>query len=184
MPATHLSSLSLASASITGPIWVAMARGSPTLSSLRRAGHHLDARRRRSPPAGTSRRSAEQRWPAERNAEAITSSVTCSGSAVASTIMALMPPVSAISGTIGAVLCGERAVDDRAPTSVEPVKATPATPGSATRQAADVAVAGDEMQRGRRDAGVVEQRAPPRRRSAASAPPAWPPPHCRRRAPR
>ena len=48
-----------------------------------------------------SSRSAEQRCPAERNAEVMTSSVTCSGSAVASTIMALMPPVSAISGTIG-----------------------------------------------------------------------------------
>jgi hypothetical protein len=48
-----------------------------------------------------SRRSAEQRWPAERKADITTSSATCSGSAVASTIMALMPPVSAMSGTIG-----------------------------------------------------------------------------------
>ena len=56
-------------------------------------------------------RVAEQRWPAERKAELITSSVTCSGSAVASTIMALMPPVSAISGTIGPSFAGERPVD-------------------------------------------------------------------------
>ena len=34
-----------------------------------------------------SSRNAEQRWPAERKAEVITSSVTCSGSAVASTII-------------------------------------------------------------------------------------------------
>ena len=34
-----------------------------------------------------NKRSAEQRWPAERNAEVTTSSATCSGSAVASTIV-------------------------------------------------------------------------------------------------
>ena len=34
-----------------------------------------------------SSRNAEQRWPVERKAEVITSSITCSGSAVASTIM-------------------------------------------------------------------------------------------------
>ena len=51
-----------------------------------------------------SSRNAEQRWPAERNADVITSSITCSGKAVASTIMALMPPVSAINGTIGPFL--------------------------------------------------------------------------------
>ncbi len=73
-----------------------------------------------------SSRKAEQRWPAERKAEAMTSSVTCSGSAVASTIMALMPPVSAISGGIGPSLAASARLMRRA-TSVEPVKATPAT---------------------------------------------------------
>ena len=54
-----------------------------------------------------SRRSAEQRWPAERNALCTTASTTCSGSAVGSTIIALMPPVSAISGTIAPVARGQ-----------------------------------------------------------------------------
>ena len=84
-----------------------------------------------------SRRSAEQRWPAERNAEVMTSSVTCSGSAVPSTIMALMPPVSAISGTIGPSLAASARLIRR-PTSVEPVKATPATSGWATSAAPTV----------------------------------------------
>ena len=79
-------------------------------------------------------RSAEQRWPAERKAEVTTSSVTCSGSAVASTIIGLMPPVSAISGTIAASLPASVRLIARA-TSVEPVKATPATLASATSAA-------------------------------------------------
>ena len=79
-------------------------------------------------------RVAEQRWPAERKAEVITSSVTCSGSAVASTIMALMPPVSAMSGTIGPSLPASVRLIFCA-TSVEPVKTTPAIRGSATRAA-------------------------------------------------
>ena len=81
-----------------------------------------------------SRRSAEQRWPAERNAEVTTSSATCSGSAVASTIIALMPPVSAISGTIGPSLAASVRLIDRA-TSVDPVKTTPAISGCATSAA-------------------------------------------------
>ena len=87
-----------------------------------------------------SRRSAEQRWPAERKADVTTSSATCSGSAVASAIMALMPPVSAISGTIGPSLAASARLIARA-TSVEPVKATPATRGSATSAAPTRAVA-------------------------------------------
>ncbi len=78
-----------------------------------------------------SSRSAEQRWPAERNAEVTTSSATCSGRAVASTIIALMPPVSAISGTIGPSLAASARLIVRA-TSVEPVKTTPAISGCAT----------------------------------------------------
>ena len=49
--------------------------------------------------------------PAERKADITTSSATCSASAVASTIMALSPPVSAMNGTIGPVPGGERPVD-------------------------------------------------------------------------
>ena len=64
------------------------------------------------PSCTHSRRSAEQRWPAERKALCTTASTTCSGSAVESTTIALMPPVSAISGTIGAVLGRQRALDD------------------------------------------------------------------------
>ena len=45
---------------------------------------------------------AEQRCPAESKAERTTSRITCSGSALESAIMALMPPVSAMKGTIGA----------------------------------------------------------------------------------
>ena len=42
-------------------------------------------------------------------------------------------------------------------TSVEPVKATPATRASAVSSGADRAVAGHEMQRARRHAGLVQQ---------------------------
>ena len=100
MPAIQRSSRSLASASITGPTWVAGSRGSPSASS-RAAPAIISIMRSATSSCTQSSRSAEQRCPAERNAEVMTSSVTCSGSAVASTIMALMPPVSAISGTIG-----------------------------------------------------------------------------------
>ena len=103
-----------------------------------------------------SSRSAEQRWPAERNAEVITSSVTCSGKAVASTIMALMPPVSAISGTIGPsfaasarlMVCADfgRAGEDDA-----------GSVGIGDENSTGRAVAGNKMQRGRRNAGLVQQ---------------------------
>ena len=42
--------------------------------------------------------------------------------------------------------------------STEPVKATPATRGSATSAAPTVADPGTEMQRGQRHAGLVQQR--------------------------
>ena len=103
-----------------------------------------------------SSRSAEQRWPAERNAEVTTSSVTCSGSAVASTIIALMPPVSAISGTIGAVLGGERAVD-RARHLGRAGEGDAGDARIGDQRRADLAVAGHEMQRARRNAGLVQQ---------------------------
>ena len=133
MAAIQRSSLSLASASITGPTWVAGSRGSPTLSS-RAAPLTMASTRSATSSCTHSKRNAEQRWPAERKADATTSSVTCSGSAVASTIMALMPPVSAISGAIGPSLAASARLMMRA-TSVEPVKATPAMRASAVSMA-------------------------------------------------
>ena len=91
----------------------------------------------------------------------ITSSITCSGSAVASTIMALMPPVSAISGTIGPALAASARLIAR-PTSVEPVKTTPATRGSATRLAPTSPSPGTRCSAACRHAGFVQQRDRPR----------------------
>src|SRR5262249_45539338 len=59
---------------------------------------------------------------------------TCSGSAVASTIIGLMPPGSAISGTM-AVCFPASARWVACASSVEPVKATPATRASPTSAA-------------------------------------------------
>ncbi len=133
MPAIQPSSLSLASASITGPTWVDGSRGSPIASSCAAPAIIVTIGSATSSCTQSSR-NAEQRCPAERNADVTTSSVTCSGSAVASTIIALMPPVSAISGTIGASLPASTRLIARA-TSVEPVNATPATRGSPTSAA-------------------------------------------------
>ncbi len=52
-------------------------------------------------------RAAEHRCPAERKALAITSSITCSGNAELSMIIAFCPPVSAIRGTIGPSLAAK-----------------------------------------------------------------------------
>ena len=76
-------------------------------------------------------RSAEQRCPAERNAEASTSSQTCSGRAVASAIIVLIPPVSAINTGIGPSFAAKPRWIFVA-VSIEPVKATPAIPGKET----------------------------------------------------
>ena len=70
--------------------------------------------------------------------------------------MALMPPVSAISGTIGPSFAASARLILRA-TSVEPVKTTPAMSRMRDQRRADAAVAGNEMQRGRRNAGLVQQ---------------------------
>jgi len=76
-------------------------------------------------------RCAEQRCPALWNADTTTSSTTCSGSAEASTSIALTPPVSAISVAIGPGRAASAALMRRAVSS-EPVKATPAMRASAT----------------------------------------------------
>ena len=125
MRAMWASSRAFASASMTGPIWTLGSRGSPSFSS--RAAPTIIAIMRSATSSWThSSLSAEQRWPAERKAEVTTSSATCSGSAVASTIMALMPPVSAMSGTMLEFFAASARLIARA-TSVEPVKTTPAT---------------------------------------------------------
>ena len=62
----------------------------------------------------------------------MTSCVTCSGSAVESTIMALRPPVSAISGTMGRRSSSASVRWMFFAVAVEPVKAMPATRRSAT----------------------------------------------------
>ncbi len=85
---------------MTGPTWTCVSRGSPTKSS--RAAPAIIAIILSATSSWTQRsRSAEQRCPAERKAEARTSSQTCSGKAVASTIIVLIPPVSAINTGIG-----------------------------------------------------------------------------------
>ncbi len=81
-----------------------------------------------------STRNAEQRCPALLNADWTASMTTCSGSAELSTIIAFWPPVSAISVPIGPLRPASVRLMIRA-VSVEPVKATPATRGSATAAA-------------------------------------------------
>ncbi len=79
-----------------------------------------------------STRAAEQRCPALSKAERTQSRTTCSGSAVESTIIALMPPVSATNGMMA--LCrSESAFWIAQAVSLEPVKAMPPTRGSLTR---------------------------------------------------
>ena len=117
-------------------------RGSPTLSS-RTAPISMSSMASATSSCKQSSRSAEQRWPAERNADVITSSMTCSGSAVASTIMALMPPVSAISGTIGPSLAASARLMARRDFG----RAGEGNAGNArvcNQRGADFAVAGDE----------------------------------------
>jgi hypothetical protein len=85
-----------------------------------------------------STRAAEQRWPAEPNAEPSASLTTCSGSAEESAIIAFWPPVSAIRVAIAASRAGQRAVD-RARGVGGAGEATPATRGSRVSAAPTVA---------------------------------------------
>ena len=146
---------------MTGPIWTQVSRGSPSFSSSRRAGDHRRASCRRHPPARRAaaapssagrrsgrRRSRHRRPPAR-------------ASAVASTIMALMPPVSAISGTIGPSLAASARL-------IAPGRLGRAGEGDAgdvrvaDEPRADRAVAGDEVQRGGGHARLVQRAARPR----------------------
>mmetsp|Transcript_28791 Transcript_28791/g.67986 ORF Transcript_28791/g.67986 Transcript_28791/m.67986 type:complete len:276 (+) Transcript_28791:332-1159(+) len=128
--------LAWASSSMTGPTSVARSAGRPTCSS-RSAPRSISMTPSAMLSCTHSRRSAEQRWPAERKALCTTASMTCSGSAVESTTIAFRPPVSAISGR------GEFGFLANAllmiwATAVEPVKQTPAVWAWATRPAPTV----------------------------------------------
>ena len=104
-----------------------------------------------------SSRSAEQRCPAERNAEATTSSVTCSGKAVASTIIALTPPVSAINAAIGpSFAASARLIDCRCRRRAGEGDARDAGQGDERR--AGFAVAGNEVQHIFGNAAAMQQR--------------------------
>ena len=113
-----------------------------------------------------STRSAEQRWPAESKAEVSASSTSCSGRAEESAIMAFCPPVSAISTggrpSASSVRASCRWIEPR-----HLGRAGEHHAGHrriADQRGADLAVAGQELQRRARHAGLVQQRA---RRSAA-----------------
>ena len=86
------------------------------------------------------------------------SRTACSGSAVESTIMALRPPVSAISMASGAAVSASCRSISLA-TSVEPVKQTPAMRGSAVSGApTDGPSPGRSWSTSCRHAGLVQQR--------------------------
>ena len=139
------------------------------------------ARGRRYHPAGTATAAPSSAGRREPNALVSTSVTTCSGSAELSTIIALMPPVSAMSGTIGP----GRAASDRAI-----VCAVSVPPGE--RDARYARIVHQRLRRPSRrpaaaparprHAGFAQQLRRRARRSAASARPAWRPPHCLRRA--
>ena len=113
---------------MTGPTSVDSRPGSPTFSSaIAPASMSITLSAMSSWMYST--RAAEQRWPADWKAEAITSLTICSGSAEESAIIAFWPPVSATSTAI----CASRAASARLiahAVSVAPVNTTPATRGS------------------------------------------------------
>ena len=87
----------------------------------------------------SSTRAAEQRWPADVNAEPSASLTTCSGSEELSAIIAFWPPVSAIRVAMAPLSRAASARLIRRAVSVEPVKQTPATRGSRVSAAPTVA---------------------------------------------
>ena len=102
-------------------------------------------------------RSAEQRWPALWKAEARMSRTACSGSAVESTIMALSPPVSAISMASGAAVSAKLPLDQLGDFG----RAGEADAGDARiggqRRADRRAVAGQQLDDVFRHAGLTQQ---------------------------
>ena len=125
-----------ASSSITGPISVARSNGSPSVSSSI-APRIMSSILSATSSCRNSTRKREQRWPALSKADAITSRATCSGSAVESTIIAFMPPVSAtMRGNAPSRAASARLMTTAV--SVDPVNATPARRGSPNRRVADL----------------------------------------------
>ncbi len=86
----------------------------------------------------------------------MTSSATCSGRAVASAIMVLTPPVSAISGTIGPSLAASARLIRRA-TSVGAGEGDAGDARVGDERGADVPVTERQMQRGLRHARFMQQ---------------------------
>ena len=105
------SSAARASSSITGPTSVAGSSGSPIAQRLHRALQHRAALGRRCRPAGTAAAAPNSAGRPNRTRRPSRRVDHLLGQRGVSTIIAFMPPVSAISGTIGAVARGERAVD-------------------------------------------------------------------------
>ncbi len=131
--------LALASLSITGPISVVRRPGFPIRHSAI-APRNIFSVCSAISSCKHSTRSAEQRCPALSKAEASTSTTTCSVSAEESTIIAFIPPVSAING-IGRPWASRRVAMLRCnnvATSVEPVNITPRTRASAVSWAPTV----------------------------------------------
>ena len=101
-------------------------------------------------------RSAEQRWPALSNADASTSATTCSDSAELSTIIAFWPPVSATSTASSARSASVRLIALRHRGRAGEQDAGDARIGD-QRRADRLAAPGQQLQRGRRHAGAMEE---------------------------
>ncbi len=169
-----------APSSITGPTSVA---GIGRVADDQRV--HGARRGPRSGPSAVSLGTIQQRAAPSsagrpsRRPRAITSSITCSRSAVVSTNMPFRPPVSAMKGTIGPLRAASVWLMRQA-VSVPPVKATPSTARDGRSAPTDLSPSpGHQRQQARVEAGGVETAAPLRRRSAGSVRPAWPAPRCR-----
>ena len=108
---------------MTGPISVSSIQGSPIHSSSI-APNNISSSLSATSFCTYNMRRAEHRWPALWNDDASTSRTTCSGNADESTIIALSPPVSAISGA-SAARCRAILRLIHCAVLVEPVKQTP-----------------------------------------------------------
>jgi hypothetical protein len=134
---------------------VAISRGSPTLNS-RAAPMIMASMGCATSSCRQSRRSAEQRWPAERKAEAMTSSLTCSGKRGGIHDHGIDAAGLGDQRHDGAILGGERAVDG-------PSHRGRAGEGHARHMPmrdeprADGAVARHELQGGLGDAGFMQE---------------------------
>ena len=151
---------------MTGPTSVARNCGSPTTSSsiaphsMRRISSAVFSRQ-----AQQAQRRAALARAVERRCSA--SRTTCSGSAELSTIIALTPPVSAISVASAPVARRERRVDRARRLDGARERDARDARVAEQRLADRAAVAGQELQRAGRDAGLLEQRDGARRNERA-----------------